>query len=273
MEKQKMINELSKNIHFEIVKKINDNTLQLASLPDIIIKVNRVLADENKGMADIAKVVQNEIALSVRIIHVANSPALRGEREITSINDAITRLGIVLVKNLALCVTLKDKFDTKNMINKHIMEEEIHVSMQRSVIGFMIAKHLVDKLKPEMALIAGLVSKIGHIVVLRYMNDIPEYKVIPESEVIQIINTIGDDIGDVLLRRWDFPISIINSIFSRELTMVENQLESYTDVYKLSNKYLDYKQGKIATTELFGQIDTILEIHSDDVKSLEGMFF
>jgi HD-like signal output (HDOD) protein len=162
-----MDNVISGLLYDEIKAKINSKSLKLAGLPDIILKVNSVLADDRKSMSDITKVVQNEIALSMRIVQIANSPALRGTHEIKSIGDAITRLGLVLVKNLAICVSIKDRFSSKNTLHREIMDREIHLSMQRSIYSFMIAKFMGAHVSPDMALIAGLVSNVGHLIICR----------------------------------------------------------------------------------------------------------
>ena len=260
-------NPIAHNIFHEIVKKINNNTLQLASLPDLIIKVNTVLADERKGLMDIANVIQHEISLSTRIIHIANSPAIRGSRPVVSVSDALNRLGIDLVKNLAVCVLLKDKFNTKNLVHKHLMVDALETSTLRSVYGFLISKYLVPDLIPEVSLISGLVSKIGHVVILRYINDTAEYKLLHDSTVLAIMEEYGDEISEVILRRWDFPTAIIDSTFGHT---VPNTVapETYHDVYVLTTKYIQYKAGEGEINEKFAAIDEVIAAHPEEYNSL-----
>lgn len=265
-----MPSETSKTILHEIIKQINNNSLQLASMPDVIVKVNTVLNDDRKGINDIAKVIQNEIALSARIIQIANSPALRGHNEITSMVDAINRLGIALVKNLAVCVSIKDKFNSKNLIHKDLMEAEMFVGHQRSIYGFMIAKYLVKGLSPEISLIAGLVSKIGQVVVIRYINDHAEYKALPKDKVKKIINTIGDEVGDLILRRWEFPTNIINAVFGRAVADFKNP-SSYRDVYVITEHYLEHLTITPTPEIDYSNIDSIIADHNEDLKSLEAI--
>lgn len=261
------INNTALEIYHEIVKKINNNTLQLASLPDIIFKVNAVLDDETKGISDIAKVIQHEISLSTRIIHISNSPALRGLREVTSMTDAVNRLGVALIKNLAICVSLKDKFNTKNMVHKDLMDETMDISLQRSAYGFLIAKYLVLETHPEISLISGLVSKVGHAVMLRYINDSPDLKKLPEEEVRNIINQYGDEISEVILSRWSFPAAILESLYGRTLPNTRTP-STYQDVYQLSLDYIEYKAGRLNETEMLKIIDTVVEAHLAEYESL-----
>lgn len=265
-----MTSKTSKTILHEIIKQINKNALQLASMPDVIIKVNTVLNDDRQGMNDIAKVIQNEIALSARIIQIANSPALRGRSEINSMTDAINRLGIALVKNLAICVALKDKFNSKNLIHRDLMEAEMLISNKRSIYGFMIAKYLVKGLTPEISLIAGLVSKIGQTVVIRYLNDQEEYKAMTAAEVKEITDDIGDEVGDLILRQWEFPTNIIDAVFGRAIANFKNP-SSYRDVYVITDRYLEHLNIVPTATIDYSYIDSIIADNNDDFKSLEAI--
>ena len=265
-----MASETSKNILHELVKKINNNSLQLASLPEIIVKVNTVLSDDRKGINDIVKVIQHELALSSRIIQIANSPALRGNRDITSMNDAINRLGISLIKNLAICVSLKDRFNSKNLLHKDIMDEELRISNSRSVHGFMIAKYIAVGLSPETSLIAGLVSKIGQVVVIRYISDHPELRLLTTGEVRTVINEIGDEVGDIILRKWEFPAAIINAIYGRAGADLINPT-TYRDVFMLVDSYLKFTNIVPEVLPNYDVISEILAANKEDLDSLESI--
>jgi HD-like signal output (HDOD) protein len=266
-----MDNVISGLLYDEIKSKINNKSLKLAGLPDIILKVNEVLADDRKSIQDITKVVQNEVALSMRIVQIANSPALRGQVEIKSIGDAISRLGISLVKNLAICVSLKDRFNTKNMIHKELMDREIHKSMQRSIYCFMVAKFMGAKVSADMSLISGLVSNIGHLVVLRFINDDAKYQKLPAEYAEDIILAIGDKVGDLILLEWDFPREVPDALFGNS-TWNQTSIGSYSDVYALVNSYLEYKTGNANPLPIHVQVDEMIKSHHEEFMSLEIIF-
>jgi HD-like signal output (HDOD) protein len=222
-------------------------------------------------MSDITKVVQNEIALSMRIVQIANSPALRGNHEITSIGDAITRLGIMLVKNLAICVSIKDRFSSKNTLHREIMDREIHLSMQRSIYSFMIAKFMGAHISPDMALIAGLVSNVGHLIILRYINDDAKYQKLPADYADEIINQIGGKIGNLVLLEWDFPHEVSEAIFG-DSRWDQKSVKNYHDVYSLANSYLDYKMGNADPLPIHADVDDMIKEYNKEFISLEMIF-
>lgn len=262
------MNPTSQTIFNEIIIKINNNSLQLASLPDLIIKVNTVLADERKGISDIAKVIQSEISLSTRIIRIANSPGLRGDREITSISDAIGRLGLTLVKNLAIVVSLSDKFKTKNVVHSNLMETLTDASIESSVYGYMMTKFLAPSLSPEMALINGLISNLGHMVVLRYMNDTDAYKTYNQEDTCRVVTEIGNNVGSALLMKWAFPTSCIDAIFGG-VSSNRVHLRTYRDVFVMTQRYVEYKANpKVEHFETFYLMDAVIERNYEEYMSL-----
>jgi HD-like signal output (HDOD) protein len=250
----------------EIIKKISDNTLQLASLPDVIVKINQVLDDDRKGMSDVAQVVQHDVSLTARIIQIANSPALRGSSTITSIVEAINRLGVTLVKNLALCVSFKDKMSSKNSQYYHILQSEIEMSLKCSVYGCVLSK-TVDGVKPETLLIAGLVGRIGKLVTIRYIDESMAWRSLPASEAETIMHSIGTAVSELILRMWDFPENIRNTIFSKSEANViipENAHDIYMLTYKFVNN--DLPAGISQRTQDY------LDEHQDEINALSSMF-
>lgn len=258
----------SADIFHELVKQISNHSLQLASLPDIVIKVNQVLDDDRKGVLDVAKVIQNEVALSTRIIHIANSPAIRGNKQITSISDAVNRLGMELVKNLAICVTLKDRFVTKNPVHKELMQHAMATSIQRSVLGMMISKYLVKTSSPEVALISGLVSQLGQTVIIKYIDNNKDLKAIRKEQIIEILNQYGEEVSELILSMWGFPPAVLDAMFSKKIPDIANPMTNF-DVYALSSRYLDGADQE--QTDIFQKISQMIEEHREEFESTKSL--
>ena len=259
-------------IYNEILSKINDNTLHLATLPDLIIKVNAALADDNKNLTDIAKIIQREVSLSTRIIRIANSPGLRGSKEVDSIIDAINRLGITLVKNLAIIVSLNDKFATTNSEHDSLMRRITKNSIDSGAYGFMIAKYLVPSLSPDLALLIGLISKVGHMVVLRYLNDTVEHRLLNEDDTCKIVTEISSKVCEMLMSKWGFPQSCITALSDNTPSNLDDP-RTYRDVYIITQKYIDHKNHPTSEShlEIFDIIDDLLGKNKEEFLDLRSI--
>ena len=257
---------ISADIFHELVKRISNHSLHLASLPDLIIKVNNVLSDERKGVNDVAKVIQSEVALSTRIMHIANSPAIRSSKQITSITEAINRLGMDLIKNLAICVSLKDKFNSKDLVHADLMHTAMATSIQRSVIGMLISKYLVPTSSSEVALIGGLVSQLGHTVIIKYIDEQKELKHLSKDVIIGILDKYGAEVSELILCIWGFPTSIIDALFSRVVPNLATPTTN-ADVLALATAYIT----RTEETEVFATITEIISLHPEEYKAIKSI--
>lgn len=251
----------------ELIEKINDNTLILASMPEIIASINQKLADELVSTNDIAALIQRDISLSTRLLRIANNPALRARQEITSISAAITRLGINLVKNLALCVALKDKFTTGNLVFKSIMDDYIDTSVRHSAICLLVTKILNPKISHDSTMVAGLLSKIGHIVALRYINDSDEYNKMPALVVGKMVDEMGPSLGLLLLQKWELPIEVIDCIYG-DATGTYDPPITRRDVFEITRLYLEFIKHDAEHLPVFDKIDAVLIEYSLEFNDL-----
>lgn len=251
----------------ELIEQINNNTLALASLPDIIATINQKLSNESINLNDVASIIQRDVSLSTRLLRIANSPALRARQEITSISAAINRLGINLVKNLALCVALKDKFTTGNIIFKTIMDDYIDSSVRHSAICLLVTKILNPKLSNDSTMVAGLLSKIGHIVSLRYINDSVEYNKMPALYVGKIVDEMGPSIGLLLMQKWGIPIDVIDCIYGVATGSYDPPI-TRRDMFEVTRLYLEFTRHDAEHLPVFDTIDRILIQYAHDFNDL-----
>ena len=97
--------------------------LVLPTLPEIALQIREAVADEEANLKQIAQIISQDPAISARLIKVANSPLLRGSQQIETIVQAVTRMGQVVVKNMATNLALKQVFNAKSPIIKKYMED------------------------------------------------------------------------------------------------------------------------------------------------------
>jgi HD-like signal output (HDOD) protein len=248
------------------MEQIDNRTLQLASLPDVILRINEVLDDERKNMHDVAQVVQHDVSLTARILQIANSPALRVSGSINSVYDAILRLGVTLVKNLALCVSFKDRMNTKNVVHIDLLEYELKMSFKRSAHASVLSK-MLDMPFSDVMLMAGLVGHIGHLVTLRFISESPTFRDTPKADVKLVMEDIGPVITDVILRNWDFPAKVRNAVNSGEDANIDEPSTGH-DIYMLTDRYLTAQLPDVLHKRTYD----FLQLHSEELRVAEELF-
>lgn len=153
----------------KIIIDLLKNNKDLPSLPEIVVKMEELLADPDAKLSDIAKLIETEATLSGKIITLSNSVYYRGISKITTIPMAIRRLGLNLIRDLTYSLVL-----TKLFINFSFMNTQQFWIHSFAVASF--SRSLAKRMKlymeeKEMAFLCGLMHDIG---ILVFLYLIPE---------------------------------------------------------------------------------------------------
>lgn len=223
---------LAEKVQQELIQAIENDELVLPTLPEVALKVREAAEDPNVGIADLAKVIGNDAALTARIIKVVNSPLLRTSKEITDLHMAVGRLGINYTANLATGLAMEQMFQATSDVVDKKMREVWNKSTEIAGICHVLCKHYT-RLLPDQATLAGLVSQIGILPILTYAEDHSELLAdsISLNHVIEAIHPI---VGDKILRTWDFPEPIA-CVPSQFLNFQRNSAKAdYVDIVQVA---------------------------------------
>ena len=191
----------------EINELIDHDRLVLPTLPEVALKARETAEDPNASAGDLAKVINNDAAMTARIIKVANSPIMRGAREIEDVQMAIARLGITCISNLVTGLAMEQMFQaTSDLIDK-TMRESWHHSTEVAGIANVICKHYTN-LKPDQATLAGLVHEIGVLPILTYAEESDRLN--DPITLQKVIHSIHPKVGVKILQSWEFPKELID---------------------------------------------------------------
>jgi len=196
------MSDLQNKIKKDIVTAINSDKLVLPTLPEVALQVKEVAENPESSIIDLSNVINNDAAMTARIIRVCNSPLLRGNREIINLQMAVGRLGMAYTANLAIGLAMEQMFQaTSEMIDKR-MREVWQASTEVAGICHVLASHC-SGLKPDQATLAGLIHQIGILPILTYIeeNDLQINHVILDN----LIDIMSPAIGSYILKKWDFP--------------------------------------------------------------------
>ncbi|MCP5298969.1 MAG: HDOD domain-containing protein [Chromatiaceae bacterium] len=192
----------------EIRNEIESNQIQLPTLPEVALKVRDAVESENADSASIASMVANDAALSARLLQVANSPLYRGRVEIDSIQQAVTRLGLKLVRSLVVSLAMKQIFQATSDALDHQFRQIWDDSLQVAAISRVLASG-VPELENEQALLGGLIHNIGALPILTKIDE--RFGFDADVEMIDtMIAELAPDIGERILKHWNFAESLAN---------------------------------------------------------------
>jgi putative nucleotidyltransferase with HDIG domain len=185
--------------------------IEIASLPEIFLKINEMIDSPRYSAADIGRVVSNDTALSARLLKIANSVFYGFPSQIDTISRAITVIGTRELRELILATSVIRCF--KGLPNDLVtMEDFWRHSVCCGLAARSLAKQRGEQLV-ERFFVAGLLHDIGSLLVYRKIpelareallraqhNNVPLYKA--EQEVMGFDHAM---VGAEILRKWKLP--------------------------------------------------------------------
>src|ERR1700735_3070551 len=82
-----------------VAAELSGGKVELPGFPHIVMRVQKVLADETADSARIVRVIGSEPVLATQLVRMANSAALNpGGTKVTDLRAAVARVGIDTVR-------------------------------------------------------------------------------------------------------------------------------------------------------------------------------
>lgn len=191
-----------------LIDRINNDTLVLPTLPEIAVKVRQAADDPEVNLAKMADVISQDPALSARMIKVANSAFMGRSVKVNTLNQAVTRIGLRQIKNIATAMAMEQLFVSNNKLIRTYMDKAwqktLKVACQAITtmdLYLRVNKH--TSLNKETITLASLVFNIGVLPILTEAERHSEVFANP-SFLAHAIQKLAGKIGGAIMREWGF---------------------------------------------------------------------
>jgi len=181
-------------------KELEAKRVVLPSLPEVALKVREEMRLNRADFKALARTIQQDPALSAKLLKIANSPLFRGRNEIIDCADAIARLGLRLTDELVICFGLKDLFTTKSEPLRERLIETWRCAVQVSGLCVALARR-TPGLVVERAMLSGLLHNIGVLPIFSHAAHNPVYLLKPEL-VDKAVARMQNQVSAMILDEW-----------------------------------------------------------------------
>lgn len=232
----------------QVLDAIEFNKITLPTQPEIAVKIRETAENPNVTVPMLGEVIAKDPGLTARIIRVANSPLMRGMVEIDSVANAIGRLGLNFVCNLAIGLAMEQIFmatnDQVDTWTREIWEHSVKVA----AICHVLAAHYTDIPKDQATLI-GLLHSIGALPILTYAQEHEE--LLEDTEKLKIlIMENHTKLGEGILKAWQFPDSFANVPAHYLELERDNDKVDLIDLVQIANVYCPYSFNEGALKDI-----------------------
>ncbi len=193
---------------------LQNGQMMLPSLPEVALRIGRSMDDESTDAKHIAGIVQNDPAMTAKLIWVANTVCYSSRQNVVTCTQAVMRLGFKTTYQLVLSFALKDIFGNLGGILQERARGLWRHSVRIAAVCFVLARY-TRVFEPEEALLCGLLHEIGVIPILHYAGRFPLLARDPKALCL-VERSMRGDIGAQVLREWHFPESIVRCALEAE---------------------------------------------------------
>tara|TARA_R110002072_G_scaffold119555_3_gene252466 strand:- start:23160 stop:24350 length:1191 start_codon:yes stop_codon:yes gene_type:complete len=230
----------------DTLNKFITKTDSLLPLPKLYQEITNVMQSENGSLTEVASIISKDIAMTAKILQLANSAFFGLTRHVASTQDAVMYLGYDVIRGLVLTIKLFSDFESTNESGLNL--EEL---WKRSLEIGNIAKHIAtmagldDKCR-DYAHMAGMLHDIGILIMAMSMPD--EYSEIIKIKLEEkhttciaeerIFGCTHEEVGGALLGIWGLPDPIIDAVTNHHMPThsVSKNISPLTAVH-LANIY------------------------------------
>lgn len=190
---------------------------RLNELPRLKTVLQELLEMVNSGDADFGKLAEKmtqDQLLSARLLRMANSAHFGGAKNISSINDAMIRVGSGAVRTLVVASVLSGAFPKLESLD---LKEYWSNTFEVATIGSKVAPKV--NLDPNEVFTASILHNIGELMI---HSLIPEEALKIEARVkagenryeVQkaVLGTTSPALGAKLAKSWKFPDELVDAI-------------------------------------------------------------
>ena len=182
---------------------------QLPAFDRTGLAIQEEMAKPDPDMQAIEKHILRDPALTSQLLKMANSSFYRGMLEITTVRNAIVRLGLAEVSNLVTMLTQKKSFATQDPFIREYMDELWIHSVACALGAKWIAKECRLPSKMNEAFFSGLLHDIGKAFLLLAISDMKKNgelgETVPRTFIEEALDSLHSALGAQLLKTWNLP--------------------------------------------------------------------
>lgn len=251
-------------------QRIQDGNLTLPVLPQVSSQVMQLVNDPESDAAALTQIIQSDQSMAGHVMRISNSAAYSPVAKITSLQQAIARLGMQTISEISLAATLGPKMFPAvgfESVISDIWKSSLANALWSREISRMARKNV------EIAFLCGLLCEVGRPVVLQTVLQISkEIGVAVDRESMQpLLEAYQARVGAELVEHWQLPEIVGHTIIGLTGIEVESNAQDIVNIVRAAKTFTDTtREGNTFEPEALVTNPTIVAVnlYEDDVATL-----
>ena len=222
---------------------LDNNDIFLPSLPDVVLKIRKMLEDENTDFERLSSAISMDPVLVSKLFVYANSAFYnRANIKIETLEGAISRLGIEVVRNTAMSLAMKQLYTSEKHSHAAKFLRAVWArGMKLSCMAFAVARGRAG-LNSETAFLCGLLNEVGKLYIITKAEEFPSLLGNQKSFDL-VLEKWNSQISKSIIEAWGFPDEIAQSADPQTyLDQDPDGAPAYVDVVAVAKWLIDQGQ-------------------------------
>lgn len=234
--------------------KLLGSKISIPPQPAILLKINKLLSKPNNQLTEIGELISKDVGLTAAIFKLVNSSFYKPSSKITSIQKAITILGITQVSNLIKGLSLRKSIGGHEIAYEKFWER----SEEIATLCAIIAKKQISvcNIAIDQAYMAGLFHECGVPILMQHLPEYcktfrlnegsnwPDFK-----EEDRRFNTDHTVVGFLVSKHWDLPEFICQAVrFHHDRLSVDYAALTMVSILQAA-RHLHHKMHRVSDSE------------------------
>ena len=187
---------------------LDDRSIELPVLPGVAAEVIASSLDDAADAARLAQLIQQDQSLAAHVMRVVNSPAFRIATEIVALRQAIARLGLAKIREIALAASLaRGVFGETS--HRAIAQEAWALASCAGLWAKEVAR--ACRRNVEMAYLCGLFHNVGTPLALAALAKLAPGG-LSDGDARRLVADVGPRAGGLLATAWKLPDPVIATV-------------------------------------------------------------
>lgn len=206
-------------VRSRLLEVFNDPKYQPPSLPSVAVELMKLSQDPDVDFPRVVKVLEKDGVLTGEVIKIAQSPLYAGRIQVTSIQQALSRLGLRTLRDIVMQVALNGKvFRAKPY--QRTMESLKRHSTAVAHICRVISRYTA--LEGEYAFLCGLMHDVGIAGALIALAEGAGRKPPPSmDDVWPAVWAVHEETSRMMVQHWDLPPDVGFAVGAHHTVLIQ----------------------------------------------------
>lgn len=211
--------------------------IQVPPIPDVVARLSNELSSPNCDLREATKIVGTDQVLSAHILRCASSAQLAMRGPVTSLNEAVMRVGTNSLFSLTTSFCLAKQVTRKTPLESVRRELFRRAAASAEFCRLLAHGRAVD---PEIGFLCGLLGTWGMMMTLAAIEQVlADQRVRPARPGrfwMQVAHDCDTRYGGILAKKWGLPQIVSDVLASRALAKMPEGVEPYVRLLGVADR-------------------------------------